>query len=285
MVRSFFAISLLFSFRAYSAFGAFFGFAGFYLSPKLRKIALKNLSNAFPEYGTGRIYDIARACFVNQGRNLFELFTFYSLDAEKISSLISFPDRANLDEALKRGRGVLYVTAHFGNWELMGAGLSIMGYPINVIARKIYLEHLNDLLVKLRNKVGMKVILRSDESSARDILKALKNNEVIGVLIDQDTSVKGVFVDFFGKSAYTTSGLAAIALRSSATVVGGFLIRQKGRHLLRVSHPVELKITGDKNTDILVNTQMFTKMVEDIIREYPEQWVWMHRRWKTKKDD
>jgi Kdo2-lipid IVA lauroyltransferase/acyltransferase len=284
-VRFLYTCAFFCSFKCYSAIGAFFGLLSFCFSPGLKKVALKNLSKAFPEYSQEKINQIARQCFINQGRNLFELFKFGSLDESQISSLISFPDRKNLDEALKRGKGVLYVTAHFGNWELMGAGLSLMGYPINVIARRIYLEHLNNLLVKLRNKVGMKVILRSDESSARDILKALKNNEVIGVLIDQDTDVKGVFVDFFGRKAFTTSGLAAIALRSSASVVSGFLIRQEKGHVLKVSPPLELTVTGDKTVDIQNNTQRFTKIVEDIVRQYPEQWVWMHKRWKTKEDE
>jgi KDO2-lipid IV(A) lauroyltransferase len=164
----------------------------------------------------------------------------------------------------------------------MGASLAFWGYPINVIARKIYLEYWNTMMVSHREKVGMKVILRSDESSARDIMKALKKNELIGILIDQDTKVTGVFVDFFGRKAYTPSGFAAIALRSGAAVVGGFMIRSGNRHVLRVTKPLELEHTGDKQKDVFVNTQLFTKMLEDIIREYPEQWVWMHSRWKTK---
>ncbi|MFH1282946.1 MAG: lysophospholipid acyltransferase family protein [bacterium] len=278
-----FYICFLFPFRFCSKVGGALGLLIYYLIANARKQAINNLSIAFPDFKLERIKQIAKKSFVNQGKNLFELFKFPSLNLNKVNSLVDFPDRANLEKALSFGKGVLYLTAHFGNWELMGGSLSIWGFPINVIARKIYIEGINKLLVSLRETVGMKVILRSQESSPRDIIRALKKNEVIGILIDQDTKVAGIFVNYFNRKAHTTIGLATLALRSNTPVVSGFLIRGDKKHTLRVSSPLHLVRTGDREQDVLINTQNFTNIVEDIVREFPDQWVWMHNRWKTKE--
>ncbi|MFH1379003.1 MAG: lysophospholipid acyltransferase family protein [bacterium] len=271
-------------FSCASDLGSIAGGCVYYLPLPARRIALTNLKRAFPDKAESEIKTIARNAFRNQGRNLFELFTFEKLTKTFIDEHILFEGKKSLEEAFRKGKGILYLCAHFGNWELMGAGLSLWGYPINVIARKIYINEINNMLVHLRNSAGVQVILRSEPQSAKKILRALKRNEVIGMLIDQDARVPGVMVNFFGIPACTPSGLAALAVKSSAAVVSGFLIRNKHKHRLEITGPLEVINTGNYENDILQNTQNFTNIIEKYIRMYPEQWVWMHERWKTIKN-
>lgn len=280
MVLVFYKIVRRLHFHTASAIGGVFGGVIFYLPLPARTMAINNLRKVFPDKSDLEIRKIARASFRNQGRNLFELLTFERLDRSFIERTVTLAGRENLENAFQKQKGTLYLCAHFGNWELMGAALSLWGYPINVIARKIYIEPINDLLLRLRNKTGMRIILRSDQGASKNILQSLKKNEIIGFLIDQDAHVPGVWVDFFGIPAYTPSGLAAIALKSASSVVSGFIIRENGKHRLEVRGPYELIRTGDKQKDIHENTQMFTRIIEGYIRQYPEQWVWMHDRWK-----
>ena len=177
------------------------------------------------------------------------------------------------------------LSAHMGNWELMGAALSLWGYPINVIARRIYIPRINGLLLRLRQSAGMRVILREGASSAKDMLRALRKNEVIGMLMDQDAHVQGVWVDFFGIPAFTPSGPAAIALKSGARVVSAFMVRDGSGGRIEIRGPYSLVRTGDHERDVLENTRMFTGIIERYVRRYPEQWVWMHDRWKHRRPE
>lgn len=254
----------------------------YFLPLPARRISLTNLKRAFPDKKSAEIRLIAYNAFKNQGRNLFELFTFESLKRSFVDRTVLFDGRESLEKALKGGKGVLYLCAHFSNWELMGASLSLWGYPINVIARKIYIEKINDILLYLRNATGLNIILRSEQGSAKKILRALKHNEVIGMLIDQDARVPGVMVDFFGIPAFTPSGFAALAMKSNAAVVAGFIIRERDRFRLEIRGPLDVIKTGNYDDDIRKNTQVFTHIIEEYIRKYPEQWVWMHDRWKHK---
>jgi len=280
LVFVFYNIVRRMSFHTASFFGGIAGGFCYYVLRSARRIACENLKSAFPGRSESVIKKIARRAFQNQGRNLFEVLCFDSLTRSLVDELITFEGKKSLDAAFKRGKGVLMLSGHFGNWELLGAALSLRAYPINVVARKIYIEQINDLLVSLRNASGMRVIMRSDAGSPRQILRALKHNECIGILIDQDAHVPGVWVDFFHKKAYTPSGLAALALKSNAAVVSAFIVRDKNRHRIEIKGPVDLLRTGNRAQDIQENTQMLTRIIEDYVRQYPEQWVWMHERWK-----
>ncbi|MBN1621160.1 MAG: lysophospholipid acyltransferase family protein [Endomicrobiales bacterium] len=265
--------------------GGWLGFLTYYLVGHARKTVEDNLSKCFPDKDKSELQKTARDVFVNQGKNLFEVFSFPKLTEEKIRSIVEIENKEIMEKALSNGKGVLIAGAHCGNWEFMGASLSVSGFPINVIARKIYIEEINRMLVGYRSSKGINVILRSEISSAKEILRSLRNNEAIGVLIDQDTDVPGVFVNFFSRPAWTPSGLVTLAIRTGASVVLALDIRlPDDKHKSIISGPVELVRTGNEENDIVTNTQNITGLIEDHIRKYTSQWVWMHNRWKTRPD-
>lgn len=272
-------IVLLLPFKLSVWLGGWLGLLAYYCLRRPRLIILDNLSRTFPDKSSRKIRKIAREVLVNQGKNLFEALSFPKLDFQHLEKIIITEGLENLTEAFKDKKGVLLLTAHLGNWELLGIYLSLAGYPINVIARRIYDDRLNKILVDLRNSKGVKCILR-DESSYQ-VLRCLRRNEALGVLIDQDTSVQGVFVDFFGRPAYTPQGLATIALRTQAVVIPTFIVRVGNKHKVIIKEKVELKHSSDEKQDILDNTQKFTQIIESMVRSYPSQWIWMHQRWKT----
>lgn len=264
--------------------GGALGFLAYYIVADARRDVLDGLAASFPEWDGARLRRTAREVFINQGKNAFELFSFPRLSKDDILRLAPIENRPAFDAALSGGKGVLIAGAHCGNWEFMGASLAQAGYPINVIARRIYIEQLNDMLVGYRTSKGEKVILRSDAASAREMLRSLRHNESIGMLIDQDTDVPGVFVDFFGRKAWTPSGLATLALRTGAAVILALDVRMPDdTHRVQLSGPITLVSTGNTASDVWENTQRITAMIEAHIRRYPGQWVWMHRRWKTQE--
>jgi KDO2-lipid IV(A) lauroyltransferase len=260
------------------------GGAGYHLAGNARSITEDNIRLSFPEKKDEEIRAIAKEVFVNQGKNAFELFCYSKLTDARLKSLVSIENAEGYIKACNGGKGVLLASAHCANWEYMGAALSKLGFGVNVIAKRIYIESLNEMLLEIRNLMGMKVIFRSDRDSARKMLKALRNKEALALLIDQDTDVPGVFVDFFGRPAWTPSGLAVLALKTGAPVILALDSRLPGdRHKVILTGPVELARTGDYDRDVLENTRTITKLIEAHIRNYPAQWVWMHERWKTKE--
>lgn len=272
----------LMPYRTAVGVGGGLGWLAYYLVRKSRVIAQRQIAAAFPEKPAGEVRRIARAVFVNQGKNAFELFSFPALTSRALRRIVRIENRAAFEHALADGKGVLIAGAHCGNWEMMGAGLADAGFPINVIAKRIYLEGLNDLLVGLREEKRMHVILRSDDGSARQILRALKHNESVALLIDQDTSVQGVFVPFFGRPSWTPAGLASLSLRTGAAVILALDVREPGdTHRVVLSGPFAFDRTGDEQADIVSATARVTALIEEHIRKYPDQWVWMHERWKT----
>jgi Kdo2-lipid IVA lauroyltransferase/acyltransferase len=272
-------VASILPFRASVWLGGRLGFLTYYCLGHTRRIMFANLRMAFPGQNNRKIRKIAREVLVNQGKNLLELLSFHKLDFNYLSKVITAEGLDNLTEALKEKNGALLLTAHLGNWELLGVYLSLAGYPISVIARRIYDERLNEIVVNARESKGVKCILR--DKSSYQVLRSLRRNEALGILIDQDTNVQGVFVGFFGRPAYTPQGLAAIALHSGAAVLPTFIVRDGYRHKIIINQRVKLKHSPDEKQDIVDNTQAFTRIIEDMIRVYPSQWVWMHQRWKT----
>ena len=261
--------------------GGRLGFFAYYILDKERNISLTNLKISFPEKKSREIRKIAKEVFINEGKNFCELLSFSKLSKDKVLDLVEAEGLEYLDQALSEGNGILYLTAHLGNWELMGAYLSCKGYPINVIARRVYDDRLNEILVGLRKSKGVKTILRDE--SPKGILRSLKQKEVIGILIDQDTSrVQGVFVDFFGRLAYTPVGIATLAKRENVVVLPGFIVRKDRKHCVYINKPVKLIKKENREEEVRENTQKLTKIIESWIRSYPQQWVWMHKRWKRK---
>jgi len=261
--------------------GGAVGLAAYFLVPRYKRIAFKNLAQSFPGKPHKEIRSLTKQVFINQGKNLFELLNFHRLNRENITKIVEFRGIENFKKAFSYGKGVLIFSAHLGNWELIGAGLSLIGFPINGITRKVYIEQLERLLWRLRESVGMKSISRGETDSAKGILRVLKNNEALAVLIDQNTkAIPGVYVNFFGRRAYTPSGLAALAIRTGASVAPVFMYRREdNKCVVEADEPIKPEMTGDDEKDIAVNTQRFTDIIEEKIRRHPEQWVWFHERW------
>ena len=187
-----------------------------------------------------------------------------------------------IDRALDGGKGAILVSAHFGNWELQPVYYCSRGYTVSVIARRIYYEKYDEWVRVLRESTGVNIIFRDE--SPKKVISVLKNNNLLGVLPDQDIdSIEGVFVDFFGKTAYTPSAPVVLAMKMGSPILPCFIVRNKNRHKAIVGDPIKMEITGNKEEDIRKNTQLWTSAVESYIRKYPEQWVWMHKRWKTKQ--
>jgi KDO2-lipid IV(A) lauroyltransferase len=175
------------------------------------------------------------------------------------------------------------MTAHFGAWELSSFAHAVYGYPLKFVVRPIDNPRVEKLISDFRTSSGNTAIQR--RSAAREILQALRRNEAVGILFDQNTTQsEGVFAEFFGIPAATTPSIALFALRTGASVVPGFLVWDEslGKHRLRLDPPVNLTDTGNLENDVLENTKLFNKILEDYIRKYPDQWLWIHRRWKTR---
>lgn len=266
--------------------GGLIGRTGYLIDSRHRRIALKNLRTAFPEKNKDEISLIAKKAFENLGRSAAETMHIASNDTEYLhrilNALITMEGRGHLDKAAKQGKGNLILTAHFGNWELLGIALAASGYPLNVVARPMDNPLIEEILLSLRSKTGARVIPK--KGGVREILRRLKKGEGVGMLIDQNTSRhEGMFVDFFGHPASTNRGPALIAMKSGAPVIPIFIIREgKSRHRIVFMEEVVLYRSRNIEKDILANTEKFTKIIESNIRKYPEQWFWMHQRWKTR---
>ncbi|MCL1901676.1 MAG: lysophospholipid acyltransferase family protein [Endomicrobia bacterium] len=260
-----------------------FGTLAYYSLVGVRVKAKRNLERCFPEKTKKEICGIVKNIFINQAKNFFELANFPRMDSAFLRSISSIENSHLIKEGIKKGKGILFVSAHTGNWEITAAAVADMGVPVNVVAKKIYIEELNDMLVGYRTNKNVSVILRDAPDTGRKLLKALKKGEIIAMLIDQDTNVPGVFVDFFGEPAWTPSGLAVLALRTGAEVLVGIdqRIDQYG-HKTVVSGPLTIDPSGNFDADVVNLTQKASLVLEDHIRKYLEQWVWFHERWKTK---
>ena len=261
--------------------GVFLGDLYFRVACEDRERACKQIGISLGIRDNRKSRILARCCFRNIGKNLIEFMRFPRLNSDNINKLVRFEGKEHIDNALKKGKGVIILTAHFGNWELFGASLSLSGYSLNVIARQIRSQTLDKLVKKHREMTGVASIDR--DRSIKTALRCLKRNELLGILADIDTRVDGVFVNFFGRLAYTPYGPVAISLKTGAALVPAFIVRQDDdSHCISVELPLNLYRSGNWETDIKVNTSRFTKIIESYIRRYPDQWIWMHRRWKTR---
>jgi KDO2-lipid IV(A) lauroyltransferase len=256
---------------------------GFHLARRQRRAGLRNLQMAFPELSRNALEKILRGSFENLGRLLVEFTHMPELNKGNICRFVVHDGLENYLEGLRRGRGVIFMTAHIGAWELSSFAHAVYGYPLRFVVRPIDNPRVEKLISTYRTHSGNIPIER--RSAARDILKALRQNEAVGILFDQNTTrSEGIFAEFFGIPAATTPALALFALRTGAAVVPGFLIwdTSLGKHRLRLDPPVQLIDTGNLDHDVLENTKIFNKILEGYIRAYPDQWLWIHRRWKTR---
>jgi KDO2-lipid IV(A) lauroyltransferase len=260
--------------------GSVAGIAGYVLLREARADALHHLELAYPHADRAWRKRIVVACFRHLAWNAADFLYFTTRDPLKLAAVVEVAGRENLDGALQEGRGVLCFTGHVGNWELLGAYLACRGYRLAVVARRLYYPKLDRWVNSLRERMGSNVINRNDPPST--ILSWLRDGSVIGVLVDQDTRTRGVFVDFFGRSAYTPAGPALLAMRARAPLVPIFMKRVPGHTYRVVIGTPRRGGTGPPRQQSLELTRWATMNVEQAIREDPPQWIWMHRRWRTK---
>jgi len=262
--------------------GAVLGLIAFRLARKQRENALRSLAIAFPELSDAERWSLARRSFRHMGVSAGEVCALRWI-APRLERYVELPeaDFRVLQEALAAGRGVMYVTGHVGNFELMARRIAGRGTRSHTIAKPPSCPRLTAWLERIRMEGKVHTIWRGRGTAIPEMLAALGRNEMVGMLIDQDTRVRGVWVDFFGRKAFTPRSAADFALQSGAAVVCGFIFRKpEGGHrvkLVRVPLPTE----GEPEQRTVALTQEMTLRIEEAIREAPEAWVWIHQRWKT----
>jgi len=245
--------------------------------PRLRRVAETNLAFALPELDAARRTQVVDGVFRSIGRVLLTFARFPSFDRANIGKFIRCEGEEHVEAAFRRGRGVLFATAHMGNWELSAFAHALYRAPMRFVVRPLDNPYIDRLVERRRALSGNRPIFKRD--FARSILKALAANEAVGILMDQnDAADSGVFVDFFGVPACASTGLAKLAAHSGAAVIPGFALWSEAerRFVLRFYPPVA--ITGDAACD----TRAINAQLEEVVRAHPDQWLWVHRRWRTR---
>jgi KDO2-lipid IV(A) lauroyltransferase len=263
--------------------GAFIGRLALLLTPRLAGVGDLNLRLAFPEKSTVERQQILRQLYRNLGWLLAEFCQMPRYTPETTRSFIRYEGLEHYLAARDEGKGVLILTGHLGAWELSSFYHSLMGYPMSIVIRRLDNPLVDSLVNHIRCLHGNQVLHKDD--FARGLLASMRRGETVGILMDTNmTPPQGSFVDFFGHPACTGSGLARIAMKTGARVLPGFLLWQEAtqQYVLRFGAPVYVATSGDVEADVLANTGLFTKVIEDYIRQYPDQWLWVHRRWKTR---
>jgi Kdo2-lipid IVA lauroyltransferase/acyltransferase len=263
--------------------GLLIGGIVYHLHPRLRRVGMRNLEMAFPAKSPAERRKILRGVYRSLGRLLAEFCLFPRYTAENVSHVAVYQGFENFDDAEKRGKGVLFLTGHFGGWEIGSFFHSLQGHPMRIVVRPIDNPYVDDLVTRYRTLHGNTVI--GKQGFARGLLAAMENNETVGILMDTNmTPPQGVFADFFGIPACSAVGIARVALHTDAAVVPAFTIWDPILRKYRVEfdRPVELVRTGDSEADAVANTAIFNRIFEDYVRKYPDQWLWVHRRWKTR---
>jgi len=253
----------------------------YYILSSRRRIAEDNLRRAFPgELSEKRIIEIVKRVFVNIARTTIQFARQPVLKKEDfIRSVVSVKGTEYIDRALSEGRGAMMVTGHYGNWELFGRWLPSAGYPTDFLMGHQHNEKVNNLFVSFRKTEGLGLIPIG--VAARKVIKSLKANRLIGVASDQHAASGGVIVNFFGRPASTPKGPAAFAVKTGAPIIFGYLVREKyNRYRIEFFPPVYPPDSGNTENDINWMTQRYTSILESLIRENPEEWMWTHRRWK-----
>ncbi|HXE08572.1 MAG TPA: lysophospholipid acyltransferase family protein [Acidobacteriaceae bacterium] len=265
--------------------GAGVGVTAYRLLGRLRRVGLCNLNLAFPEKSPKERVQILRRLYRNLGWLLAEFCQMSHYTAENTRSFLRYDGLEHYLAARDRGKGVLIVTGHLGAWELSSYYHSLMGHPMSIVIRRLDNARVDQLVNAIRCLHGNRVLHKDD--FARGLLAAMRHGETVGILMDTNmTPPQGLFVPFFGRQACTASGLARVALKTGAAVLPGFMLWEESeqKYVLRFGEEIPLLNTGDDEADALANTARFTAVIEDWVRRYPDQWLWVHRRWKTRPD-
>jgi KDO2-lipid IV(A) lauroyltransferase len=252
---------------------------------RLRRVGLRNLELAFPEKTEAERKAILRGVYRSLGWQIGEFCKLSGYTAAQASKFIRYDGLEHYLAARERGRGVFVLTGHLGAWELSSFYHSLMGYPMSLVIRRLDNPLVDAFVNRIRCLHGNRVIHKDD--FARGLLTSMKRGETVGILMDTNmTPPQGVFVPYFGMEACTASGMARVALHSGAAVLPGFLVWEAAeqQYVLRFGEELELIRTGDAARDIVANTALLTATIEAYVRRYPEQWLWVHRRWKTRPE-
>jgi Kdo2-lipid IVA lauroyltransferase/acyltransferase len=263
--------------------GSGIGMAAFHGLGRLRRVGVLNLRLAFPEMPEVERERILRSVYQNLGALLAEFCLMPCYTSETASGFIRYEGLENYLAAREQGKGVLVLTGHLGAWELSSFYHSLMGMPMGMVIRRLDNPLVDEFVNEIRCQHGNRVIHKDD--FARGLIASMRAGETVGILMDTNmTPPQGVFVPFFGVQACTASGMARIALKTGAAVVPGFLLWEESekKYVLRFGKELEVVHSGDPERDAVTNTAVFTAAIEGMIRQYPEQWLWMHRRWKTR---
>jgi len=262
--------------------GDFVGAGLYAVSRKHRQIAIENLTRVFgSSKNKHEIETLCRDVFKNLSQIVFEMGWSLWMREKDYRKYFSIEGMDNAIKAQKQNKGVLLLTAHMGNWELAPCVSSLFGHDISIIYRPLDFLPLDRFFVHFRSRFGAKMIPK--EGAMRSVLRSLKQGAAVVVLMDQNVDwYEGVFVDFFKEPAATNKGLALLALKTEAPVIPYFLVREGSGFKVVIGDEVPIIKTGDKTKDIEVNTQQYNRIIESFIIQYPEQWFWVHQRWKTR---
>ena len=246
-----------------------------------RRVVLDNLAQAFPEKSEKTRIEIARRTYQNFAKMIVEYIRFPLLDRDTVLSLCKVEGLEHLDWALDGGKGAVMVAGHFGNWELMGAAIAQLGYPVSFLVGEQHNRLVDDMMNQHRELMGIRIIHMG--VAVRGVIKTLRGNGFVALLSDQDAGRDGVFVDFFGRKSSTHQGPAIFALKTGAPVLFGSAIRlPRGRHRIVCERLCFDHLEGMTPENIQEVTQAYTRLLERAVRKYPDHWFWMHRRWKSR---
>jgi Kdo2-lipid IVA lauroyltransferase/acyltransferase len=265
------------------AFGALIGSIAWHLLSRLRRVGLRNLELAFPDRPPAERQRILRTLYRLLGWQIAEFCLMPRATRQTAEQIFRYEGLDDYLAARAKGRGVLVLTGHLGAWELSSFYHSLMGYPMGMVIRRLDNPLVDAFVNRIRCLHGNRVLHKDD--FARGLLQAMHHGETVGILMDTNmTPPQGVFVPFFGVEACTASGLARVAAHSDAAVLPGFMLWEprERRYVLHFGPELELVRTGDPQSDTIANTALFTATIESWVRCYPEQWLWVHRRWKTR---
>jgi KDO2-lipid IV(A) lauroyltransferase len=254
----------------------------FCVDKKHRDIAMANLAYAFGcQKSPQETKKIARQVFINLMQVVFEIGWSLQLKESQFAEHFNIDGYHHIKNAYEKGKGVLALTAHFGNWELLTVIAAMIRFPLNIVVRPLDFRPLDHFIFNLRTRYGGKIIPK--QRSIRSIIRCLNRGEMVALLMDQNVDwYEGVFVDFMGHRACTNKGLALLALKTGAPVVPVFMIRGKKGFRAEFGPEISTIKTGDKQKDIEANTREYNRVIENVIRRHPDQWFWIHQRWKTK---
>jgi len=250
-----------------------------------RKRTITNLNLAFGErFDKKKLRRLGAQVFADLGKNVVDAVRLGKMGWEDVEKITEIEGLEHFDTAYKMGKGVVGITGHIGNFELMAAYFSLKGYRTSVVGRELYDPRLDQLLVRNRESVGMENVPSS--AGVKPLIRALRAGRLLGFLADQDSSrVRGFFVDFFGRPARTPAGPGLLAYKTGSPIVPMAILREgKNRYKIVIKPPLQLGFSGDREKDLIDVTQEYTRVLESIIREHPAQWLWMHDRWRSKPE-